>query len=564
MDLQYSPQSRTERLISIGRVVLASSSLVAIWLDPLQPAKHEQMTYALMAAYLVYSVVVALLVRRSRLFLFRLRLATHVIDLLAFSLFMVLTEGPPTSPFFVYFVFSILAATLRWGWRGTTWTAAVALATFIGMGVSWGYLLDDERLNRFIIRCGYLAVIAGMIGYLGAYEQQLRAEIARLAGWPRTAGREPRQVVAEVLAHAGDVFGAPRVVLVWDEREEPWHNVAAWSPTSFEWDRLPPGTVQPVVAAEADAFFTLDASVPGGSVIARSPGGAYQERPGPVIHPALRERHAMRAVLSVHCAGDVSDGRLFFLDKPGMNADDVMLALVLARHVGAALDHLDAQQRLQQAAVMEERVRFARDLHDGLLQSLTGTALQLEAVRRLLRSEPQAALDRLADVQHLIVAEQRNLRSYIRDLRPPAFPAAPGASGLRATLQMLVERFERQWEVRVALETGELTGCEAAGLGHHVSHLVHEALVNAARHGGASAVSVRVEERDGAVVIVVADNGRGFAFRGRHDLEALNRMQAGPVSLKERTAALRGGLLIDSHGSGARLEITLPLAVNAV
>jgi signal transduction histidine kinase len=560
IDLQYSPQSRTERLISLGRVVLASSSLLAIWLDPLQPAKHQEETYVLMAVYLVYAVVVAVLVRRSRLFLYRLRLATHVVDLLAFSMFMVLTEGPPTSPFFVYFVFSILGATLRWGWRGTLWTALVALGTFVAMGLSSGYLLDDERLNRFIIRCGYLAVIAVMIGYLGAYEQQLRGEIARLAAWPRAVRREPRQVVGEVLAHASEVFGAPRVVMVWDEPDEPWANMAAWSSAGFEWERLAPGTFDPVVdeALAADVFFCVDVAAPGEDVVAL-PATAHHRRSGPVIHPALRERHAMRAVLSVRCAGDAWDGRLFFLDKARMNVDDAVLGQVVARHVAAALDHLYVQQRLQQAAVMEERVRFARDLHDGLLQSLTGTGLQLETVRRVLRQEPQVAIDRLADIQHLIVAEQRNLRSYIRDLKPAAFPAASEAPGLRATLQALAERVESHWGLRVTLTAGDLAACEAAGLGHHVSHIVHEALVNAARHGGASAAAVTVEERGQALVIVVADNGHGFPFHGRHDLAALQAMQAGPVSLKERTAALHGGLTIESDGGGARLEITLPL-----
>jgi signal transduction histidine kinase len=242
-----------------------------------------------------------------------------------------------------------------------------------------------------------------------------------------------------------------------------------------------------------------------------------------------------------------------------MNVDDAVLGQVVARHVAAALDHLYVQQRLQQAAVMEERVRFARDLHDGLLQSLTGTGLQLETVRRVLRQEPQVAIDRLADIQHLIVAEQRNLRSYIRDLKPAAFPAASEAPGLRATLQALAERVESHWGLRVTLTAGDLAACEAAGLGHHVSHIVHEALVNAARHGGASAAAVTVEERGQALVIVVADNGHGFPFHGRHDLAALQAMQAGPVSLKERTAALHGGLTIESDGGGARLEITLPL-----
>src|SRR5687768_15081590 len=101
MEPQYSPQGRTERLIATGRVVLAVSSFVAIWLGPLQAATNAEGTYALMAGYVVYSLVLAFVAWSSGLGLLRFRLVTHVVDVGAFFLFMALTEGPPTSPFYV-------------------------------------------------------------------------------------------------------------------------------------------------------------------------------------------------------------------------------------------------------------------------------------------------------------------------------------------------------------------------------------------------------------------------------------------------------------------------------
>jgi signal transduction histidine kinase len=265
-------------------------------------------------------------------------------------------------------------------------------------------------------------------------------------------------------------------------------------------------------------------------------------------------------VLAVRCAGEGWEGRLFFLDKPRMTGDDVPLGKVVAHQVTADIDHLYLQQRLRQAAVMEERVRFARDLHDGLLQSLTGTALQLQTVRRLLNEGQTAALARLDEIQHLITAEQANLRSYIRELKPAAMLARRVSQSLKTTLRTLVDRIERQWGLQVELTTGELTEADAAAVAHHIAHLVHEALVNAARHGGASGATVRVREVSDHVTITVADNGRGFPFRGRYGMTALNDMGAGPASLKERTAALRGTLTVESGSGGACVEITLPLA----
>jgi signal transduction histidine kinase len=350
--------------------------------------------------------------------------------------------------------------------------------------------------------------------------------------------------------------------MVWDEPEEPWVNAALWVNGTLQWDRHPPTMFEPLVAESlaGDIFFCTDLTVPQPRVVVSPSDGTYRRWSGPAVNRALRERYAMRAVLAVRCAGEGWEGRLFFLDKPRMTGDDVPLGKVVAHQVTADIDHLYLQQRLRQAAVMEERVRFARDLHDGLLQSLTGTALQLQTVRRLLNEGQTAALARLDEIQHLITAEQANLRSYIRELKPAAMLARRVSQSLKTTLRTLVDRIERQWGLQVELTTGELTEADAAAVAHHIAHLVHEALVNAARHGGASGATVTVREVSDHVTITVADNGRGFPFRGRYGMTALNDMGAGPASLKERTAALRGTLTVESGSGGACVEITLPLA----
>ena len=113
MDVPYSPQNRGERLITIARVVLAAFSFLAIWLDPSEPAKYAQIAYTLLANYLAYALLVAVLVWSANIPLKRLPLITHAFDLVAFAFFIYFTEGP-TSPFFVYMVFALLCATIRW------------------------------------------------------------------------------------------------------------------------------------------------------------------------------------------------------------------------------------------------------------------------------------------------------------------------------------------------------------------------------------------------------------------------------------------------------------------
>jgi signal transduction histidine kinase len=97
-------------------------------------------------------------------------------------------------------------------------------------------------------------------------------------------------------------------------------------------------------------------------------------------------------------------------------------------------------------------------------------------------------------------------------------------------------------------------------LARDVYLLLHEALVNAARHSGASSAYVTIGIEHDRLSITVTDDGVGFRFRGRYDHAALVALNLGPVSLLERTAALGGSLSIDSSDSGASLSITLPLS----
>jgi signal transduction histidine kinase len=264
-------------------------------------------------------------------------------------------------------------------------------------------------------------------------------------------------------------------------------------------------------------------------------------------------------VLGVPLKGEALHGWLFFLDKRHLTSDAMVMGEIVTQQVTARLEHFYLLRRLQQSAVMEERVRLARDLHDGLLQSLAGTALQLHALRRALGEQPREALDRLRELENLIVTEQRHLRAFIRELRPtPLLPAA-GEGNLTASLRNLAHRVEHHWGLRVDLVMRQMEAAEAELLGYDISHIVHEALVNAARHGAGSAARVEVEAHGGRVTIVVADNGRGFSFQGRYDLAALTGMNMGPATLKERVRSLGGALTIESGPAGARLEIALPV-----
>ena len=120
-------------------------------------------------------------------------------------------------------------------------------------------------------------------------------------------------------------------------------------------------------------------------------------------------------------------------------------------------------------------------------------------------------------------------------------------------------RLERQWSVKLHTQIEVATDQWADGFADEVFRITREAILNAARHSDASAVTARIATMDAAVRLEIADDGGGFPFRGTYDLNELERMNEGPWSVKERVSALLGTLELTSTDDGSRLVITLPV-----
>lgn len=531
MALSHAAPTRAERIIAGGRVVLAAFSLVAIWLDPSELPSYESIAYTSLALYAVYALTLLAFVWLPVSLPRYWPLGTHVFDLAMFALFIFFTEGP-TSPFFVYFVFSIMCGTLRWGWSGTFWTAVASIAVFLGLGFYATRVLQDPtfELHRFLIRAVYLTVVAALVGYMGAHAQRAKRELTSLAGWPQNVAGERQALLRDALARVAEVLRAPRIVLVWEQPEEPSTNVATWHNGAFEWTREPPGLLE------------------------SSSEGSNPEWPS-----AFAKRFGVGFAPTWAVTGQGARGQLICLGTRRLTFDEMALGEIAARLTTATLDSLYLVTRLREAVASEERVRLARNLHDSVVQSLTGVALQLQTARHLLDSDPAAAQARLREMQEALAGEQHRLRNILGELRP--FPTSEQLDPrtLTGRLRDLCRRIERQWGMRVHLVAPDANAALAAWQ-QDIHYLVNEALINAARHAKASSVSVEVRVTGGRVQIEVADNGRGFPFSGKFDLEALRRMDAGPDSLKDRMQDLSGQLEIDSTAHGARLVMTLPPA----
>lgn len=556
MQPAYTPQARAERLIAAGRFVLAFSSLAAVYLEPSTPAQYQRATYTLLVVYTLYALVTAAATWRSPVPSARWRLVSHALELVLFSVFVYLTEGP-ASPFFLYFVFSLFCATLRFSWRGILNTGVAAMVIYGAMAFLASASDPAFEASRAVIRVAYLAVITALLVYLGIYQQQLRSELASLAAWPRELTARIDDVLRATLAHAAAVVRAPRVLLIWEEGEEPWVHAAVLDGGEFAIDRVPPGTFD---APDADRWRNVTAwTREGSSLLVYDPArSSAEEAEGDPAGAELRSRYDTGSAIVVSLASETLTARFLVPNVRNATADDLALAHIAGRLVLATLDQYFFVQQVRQTASAEERLRISRDLHDGIVQSLAGVGLRLHALRSRHAGEPDVARE-LLHVQAVLEHDQRELRTLVRELRP--HDPRDGQAIVAQELARMRERFPLEWGLEVDLDLVHLAApvTVPVPLARDLCRIVNEALSNAARHGGASRAAVALARRNGFVELRITDNGRGFPFIGRRDLAALERGGVGPRTLKERARSLGGTLVVESSGDGASIELRLPI-----
>jgi signal transduction histidine kinase len=233
-------------------------------------------------------------------------------------------------------------------------------------------------------------------------------------------------------------------------------------------------------------------------------------------------------------------------DGPSFSAEDEHLlesfATSAATAVATAQSVAAERQRQRVAAAEAERHRWARELHDDTLQSLSALRFGLSAARR---SEREGGLDEaVAQAIEQIEESIANLRALITDLRP----AALDELGVQAAVEALAERNARHGlevdvSIELAYEQGEASQRMSSELESALYRITQEALTNATKHGKASRAVVEIREHSGEVRLLVRDNGSGFDPQAKSD-------GFGLLGMQERVALLGGVLEVESSSDG--------------
>ncbi|NIN69296.1 MAG: GAF domain-containing protein [Anaerolineae bacterium] len=235
--------------------------------------------------------------------------------------------------------------------------------------------------------------------------------------------------------------------------------------------------------------------------------------------------------------------------------EDAQLLQGVAAQAAIALENAALYSEVQGVAILEERERLAREMHDGLAQTLGYLRLRLKvAGEHLLKGEVAEAEQILVDMVKTTEEAYVDAREAIADLRSAVFEGADFISSLEAYLEEF--GLQNRVETRLVVEQeAEIT--PAAVQAVQLIRIAQEALSNVRKHSQATAIVVRLGKRAHQVTMVIEDNGRGFdveeigGHSGRHF--GLNIM-------RERAESLNGTLEIHSRpGEGTRVIATVPV-----
>lgn len=221
----------------------------------------------------------------------------------------------------------------------------------------------------------------------------------------------------------------------------------------------------------------------------------------------------------------------------------------LSRRLNAMAEELKTLlETRQQLAILEERNRLARDLHDSVKQQVFSLAMQVGALRVLLRRDEDAAERRLNEIERMVRMAQKELASLIHALRPVALEGKDLASAL--------QDFAQQWADQTWISAQvHVEGTET--LPHAVEEalfrITQEALSNVARHSNASAVQIQLHCKQESVTLLIADNGQGF------NVARAEGRGVGLLSMRERIQVLGGDIQVESAaGKGTEIYVHCP------
>ncbi len=495
----------------------------------------------------------------------------HLSDV-AWPCILCLFTGGVSSPFLLLLLFSLLAVTYH---RTVPVPQALLfplLGILIVVGESVLGVLPSIPSLRSLEDWSHLAVFApaAILLVLWAFvmktgiwtDREQKAYAVQSVLQCLRSDADIQTNLREILPQLAEIFGAKRVVLVLRNSSE--SRVFEWGAGASHQGPLYRNLPQ---SQEARYFWPM--SLACWSLACTRIGGKMDcfalDRTGSRISADLEAFPAAftwdepfrQLLTSTLQFGGQWSGHIFVVDPACVGGPESSLGLLhrLAGEVGRAVHHFYVWQHTSARIRSIERRRLARDLHDGVIQSLIAAEIQLDVLRR--RSQAVQPVESISETmlaaQNVLREEARKLREEMERLR-----ARERSHQARPRVTDLLEVFRRESGIVTRFICNVDEDAIPEKISEDLIRVVQEALSNVRRHSGASTVEVRLTARQDVWEVVIQDDGRGFDFSGCLSLAQLEAVRKGPRSIRERVQSANGDLVVESHPDrGASLKVRL-------
>jgi signal transduction histidine kinase len=539
------------------RFILALSALLITIVDPSEPDRLVEITYAALSLYTAYSAALYVAVRRFQAFQAALRKWTHWADVVWYIVLIGLSSGT-SSVFFFFFFFAILVASFRWGFRPGLRVTVVSAILFTAVGFATAPKGPSFELNRFLLRPIYLFVLGYMMAYWGGYEITLKRRLALLKEVNTLAN--PRfgvdRTTGWLVERLRSFYDADSCLLVTADaatkehfirragRDDPEQAVSNQAVPQKLAQRLLalPASYAVVYSSKPRVWWSIHARVRIYDIGSRARVAESSEASKALA--AMLDAGSFVAV-PLHYQHTII-GRLYLtaMRRDTFDDSDVDFLLQLINHFTPVIENIRLVDRLASDAAEVERQRIAHDIHDSVIQPYIGLQIGLTAIVQKLEAGDPNAIGDIKRLNEQIAGVVGNLRSYMHGL---------ASSGEHENILIpSVQRFAATF----AETTGIAVEMDAAGdlrlndrLSAEVFQMVIEGLSNIRRHTHAMQARIFLAHSANRMMLRIEDQGNNAAAPAPFI----------PRSITDRATTLGGLVRVDQHEHGSAVIVEIPL-----
>ena len=343
-------------MIAIGRYMLAALIMFAMIVDASPILNPSSTAFAIIGAYLVFALAMVAVTWNDWWLDARLAGPAHAVDIITYT-FLIFLMGADDSPYFTFFIFILLAAAIRWGWRATSLTAILLVSLYLMAGMLISGQAPGSVLHPFIDRSAHLAILSAIVVWFGINEWH-SGSLARAPG--SFADPSPDESPLETgLRAAMRRMNAGSGVLVWRQHGKAEGAVISERGGSLAASQIKGRTLRDPSAGAVIYDLKKDRGLAQDAGANLKPSSAKD-----ILRPDKAHKLQLRKGIAVPVRTAAGEGELFLEDLENLSTDHIALGTEVAAEVSGHMERHALMIAVEESAEARSRLALARDLHD--------------------------------------------------------------------------------------------------------------------------------------------------------------------------------------------------------